>query len=1260
MQELINTREQELSLLLDRHLAITANAGSGKTRTLVNRYLAIIDMGVSTDEVVAITFTRKAANEMLAKIIHAIENKIRKIDDDPAEMRRLMKIREKLSSARIMTIHSFCSSLLREYPAKANVNPFFVELNQAELYRIKQDNIVYVLEEMLKDERYKENVKYLLLRLGINRVVRFIDEILNRAEIFEDLKDFYFNQEPEEYLERVNIIFFKMIYEPLTQAIERLNEIIVYIEKINLTRNELLAYNDFSNVLSNINALISKILEIQGSKELWHLMERLLKIKPSIITNDFKINQKLLNKMNFQVLLSKISLEYVKESEKLFSIFRYVRDLIPAIGKDKYELELFKFNQLLFQISEKIIEEIENEKQTIGGIDYNDMLIKADKLLSDQDVADQVRKKVKYLLIDEFQDTNDLQFRIIQKLVPSLNGKIYQKEPVNLYVVGDAKQSIYAFRNADVRVFKEVIRKITGINNLRLKVDAISKRVDIHSKTYELSDIEAEGKIILSASFRLFPAIAAFVNKVCGYAFGMDNTEFDVEYEDLVCTKCVEIINNPNANIRNIGTISLLLVEKSKSQKIENETNETGNFDEALDNQEAHLLARYLLKIVEGKELFTIDDNGIRRRVKWGDICVLARTKAFCNELAEYFLSYNIPYLIHSGSGFFESVEIRDLIGFLKFLDNPYNDEAFLGILKSYFFRFDDDFLLKLKLSSEKMTFWEKFIELPTTETFNELSIAKQKKIKYSISLLQKAINSSNRISISQLIMVFLEDTHWYGIARVNPRFRQMVSNVNKFIEITRNFESRGFRNLSDFVNELKSIESSNLLEAEAPFISDEDAVNIMTIHSAKGLEFPVVAIYKSSEFKDKSPELFLSKENGVSYKLPVYEDNIYKEINTLSYTFDKIRYKEATKAEEKRLLYVALTRAKEHLIITSSNINDPSYFWKYIYESIINEFIINIVKKINQELLIDSELTFYVDGKNVKSKIKYPLNLIFNLDEVELCSKLIEAKSAEKIILTGDLDACPTEEFYSATKFNFFDSNKDEFVEFYRLGLDNKLDLRMLNADENEKIEDSIIQGVGFGVVIHKLFEKINFWLENGKINKSIFDVITNKIVSEMNLILDENLMQDLTEVCQSVVNSQFLISRLEELKNANFEYELYLPLGTEILNCVVDVLIRDKTGQYEIWDWKSNKIKNFNDLERLTNVYKLQMKIYAFIVSKLFPEQKEFSTRLLFVRAAKEFSEKDHWIKTFRFTIQELESFEEELISKTNEMKTALYFLR
>lgn len=1257
MQQLINTREQDLSLLLDRHLVITANAGSGKTRTLVNRYLAIVDTGISPDEIVAITFTRKAANEMLAKIIQAVEDKIRRIGDNPIEMKRLMEIREKLSSAKIMTIHSFCSSLLRDYPAEANVNPFFVELNHAELYRIKQDNIVYVLEEMLKNELYKDDIKYLLLRLGIDKVIRFIEEILNRAEIFDELKQFYLQQEPEEYIDRVLEDFKRIIYEPLVCAIKRLNEINNYINSFGLTQKQSLAYREFSETLEKIVFLISEPFEREKCKELFNLLERLFKIKPSILTNQFKINKVFLNKFKIDAFLSKVTIEYIEESYRLFGIFKYIPDIIPVVADDSYELEIFKMNRILIQLSEKIFEEIEKEKQYIGGIDFNDMLIKADNILKDNKIADKVRKKIKYILIDEFQDTNDLQYRIIQKIVPSLNGKFYENEPVNLYVVGDAKQSIYAFRNADMRVFKKVINSISNINNLRLKMNAIKRQAYINSIRYELTESEAEGNIILSATFRLFPAIAAFVNKVCGYAFKLENTEFDVDYEDLVCTRCGEIIQSPKTELHNIGSVSLLIVEKK--QKNEDEEEESDEIVEEKENKEAILLAKYLLKIVTGNEPFTIDDNGNRRRIKWGDICILARTKSFCNELSECFLKFNIPYVVHSGSGFFESAEIRDLIEFLKFIENPYNDVAFLGVLKSQFLRFDDNFLLKLKLSSDKLTFWEKFNELPLTDTFNELPPEEQERFKTAFSALQKAINHSNRIPISALIMIFLEDTHWYGFAKASPAFQQMVSNVNKFIELARNYEARGFRSLGDFVSELQSVENSNLIEAEAPFISDDDAVNIMTIHSAKGLEFPIVVLYKASAFKYQNPEIYISVENGIGYKVRIYENNLNKEITPLSCIFNKIRDKQATKAEEKRLLYVALTRAKEHLIITAINDEDGVYFWEYIRKSLVKELGEHIIERRNKTLWIDSELNFYLDGKKINSKIKYPLYLVFDVKDFEPFTEKLDKKLTEKPLLIGDLIARPINEFYSATKFHFFDTNINEFIEYYRLGLDKELEFSSEKYYESDNPDYSFIKGNVFGVIIHKLFEKVNEWFVDGLINLSIFNTTLDKIILEMNLLINENDRNSITEICSNVINSEFIRRNGEQLKNANFEYEIYLPIGTEILYGVIDVLFRDKTGKWEIWDWKSNKVDNFEDLNRLAEQYELQMRIYAFMVSKLFPEQTEFVARLLFIRAINKFSENEYWIKTFRFTKEELENFAEILISKTMEIKRALYFL-
>ncbi|MCK5742441.1 MAG: UvrD-helicase domain-containing protein, partial [Chlorobi bacterium] len=506
---------------------------------------------------------------------------------------------------------------------------------------------------------------------------------------------------------------------------------------------------------------------------------------------------------------------------------------------------------------------------------------------------------------DEFQDTNQLQYDIITSIVPELIGKtgsVFEKkedEGVNLFVVGDAKQSIYGFRNADVRVFNKASRDIYNFNQNRFVQGEISEKFMTPSGEMSAQkDEEIRGNLELSSSFRLAALNAAFVNKVCGNIMNADDSDYDVEYTPFVCGhKSIGLFADRNTMVEPVdlsefaaesGTAEILLyVDESAAQakKTDSENSELIPEEPSIKN-EGELLA---LRI---KELVESEDN----EYTYGNVAVLSRSRTKFPALAEAFREFDLPYILHSGNGFFETQEISDIISILNFLHNPYDDISLTGALKSPFFSLSDTILLKININhSENWKYsadplWDKLQGFCTADSSESEEFDDSAAAKRAVSILSDLLSHAASMTIASLIGEILNRTTWRAAVRNMRGKEQAEANIEKLISYARDFENRGFRNMFDFTEELKLIIDSNVNEGEAVFSASTDAINVMTIHASKGLEFPVVALYNSNSRSGRPENFFVNEKFGISFSTLVadQQSGVRKTASTLLHELNR------------------------------------------------------------------------------------------------------------------------------------------------------------------------------------------------------------------------------------------------------------------------------------------------------------------------------------------------------------------------------------
>lgn len=1247
------TREQLLAQSTDRHLAVVANAGSGKTAVLVNRYLSLLLGGVDVREIVAITFTKKAAAEMQKRVAEKLEA----ILADPEQQERwgeVKRIRERLNSARISTIHSFCARLLRDFPIEADVNPNFTELTEYEAFVLKQRAVTEALEDRLQTEsEHRPATLHLVRTFSRKTVEEYLLSLLSSAEHLQIIRTLYTTHDDKQILTRCRETFGRFVYNQVHLAAEFFHQLF-----------ELLNPDDFKTAKKTLEQILEAqsafgILEEELSRfpavPSWDNIERLLALTNSI-------QEVVCTKSKGYELKSAIA-KKIDNQAVVFSINTHLPPaLLPLTGVEEicrnHELdrEVLALGRTLVAIADDALQTIEREKERVGALDFDDLQLKAALLLENPEVATKIERRFRYVMIDEFQDTNELQYSIARRIVHALQHAEDDDADVNgginIFIVGDPKQSIYGFRGADVRVFDRAQQHIQLVNRRVLPTFD-------NSTGYEVS--EYFGNVRLSASFRLLPVVAAFVNRVCGSTMGTSGSAFDVAYEALVCGRQSDIPDAGN------GSITMLIAQKRRSgfNQQDEEEEETEEPGELLS--EAELLAQHLKTMVASETPASVWERSkgapgeTPRPARWGDIAVLARSRSGFDALAAAMRRNDIPFVINSGTGYYERQEILDMRSFLLFLQNSNDDIALAAILRAPFFGVDDTELYNISVCTGG-SLWERVQDYHKTYCNSGCSRAFLR----AWTILTELLPLAPRLTIPSLLRLILSRTAWRGMIAGDERYEQMQANVEKLLSLAREFEGKGFRNLFDFAEELQSLALHSDSEGEAEVTIGKDAVQIMTIHASKGLEFPIVALYQSASVNNRTDAFQADTDFGACFRLPVAgNDGLPQDIVTPLYRLAVQKASEREQAERKRVLYVALTRAENHLVITgtvtvnsSGEVNGVDGFLRNIAEALelpSTDLRFNRTTEFNDPLVLlhNNERIDHKLAYNVSVRTTIPGDVVFVESDTE------SNRTWEQPPLLIDEPPVSIEgDMYSASQLQLFISNPYEYELVYRLGLPPSEENTDYDRSRLMPEETPDVTGTLPGTIIHAVLATLPSWYQaDGTVDTLAHETLISRTLLEHDLPATHPAAERIRRETLAVARHPFLAEKAAFLDGAKFEYPFHLYAGRDYLLGSVDVLIPDANGALEIWDWKTNIVTSAFDMYRLFERYRLQLEVYAWFLARLRPEQQRITARLLFTRLADKANTAEGWIQTLHVERSELPRIEAKIHSIMDEIRRVSY---
>jgi ATP-dependent helicase/nuclease subunit A len=849
---------------LDRHLSVTAGPGAGKTFVLVERYLEILrTQKVSVDNIVAITFTNRAANEMRERVRTTIDNLLHETVGD--ERKRWLRHKRALEGAVITTIHGLCSRLLHEFPVEANIDPQFVLLDEHQAVMLLEAAV----EESLTNAIHHGYEKIVQLTQGAGR------SALARA-----------------LLE----LYWKYRGEGLSLST---------IENLSAANHASEA--DYTAALKELDAAMADLISVRGLSrgaeekrfkiaQGWPALRAILARTPNEQTVG-SYCQAIEDFREWRLSKGKGTTSAVERVDELLWGSKSgdrVRGKVPTLG---FDLLARDYALALLRLLREIDDRLDGEKQRLSVVDFDDLQLRTLKLLNHHpEVMGRVAERYRFFLVDEFQDTNGLQRDLMTRLG--------MMKGANLFIVGDRKQSIYGFRGADVDVFREMSAEIEA---------AGGKQVPLHL------NFRSQKPLIDSLNFlfeRIFHARAEIPVEQLGQ-LGY------VGHEPGIPVRC-EKEQSPLVEL----LVSILPdAGKGATAESDDDSADDPNQPNVRERDAEQLVERINALVNAGSADILSADSKSRRTpgVTYGDIAILFRALTGVWVYESALRRAGIPYLTVQGKGFYQREEITDLIQLLRFLDNTTDELALAAVLRSPLCGISDNALLALRCGPKtggdqeperlhRRHLWQ---ALRSQSEVQFIDDEERAELDRASAFLDAMVRRRNRSGISELLRQAVTETEFMTVIAANFDGAHRIANVEKLFRLAEQFERTGVNLIRDFVNYVEEFEAVGGRESEGQMDKSADVVRLMTIHQAKGLEFPVVIIPDlHREPMRRDAPFILDRRRGLSLKVPDGRGQMVR-----GAFLDELQKRAGWREEfeSMRVLYVAATRAEDRLILSGA-----------------------------------------------------------------------------------------------------------------------------------------------------------------------------------------------------------------------------------------------------------------------------------------------------------------------------------------------------
>jgi len=1222
------TLQQFCALDYHRNMVVTSGPGAGKTRILSHRFCFILltDDAVTIPKILTLTFTEKAAEEMKGRIYEMLGQLDRdlqtKRSGDQKLRERIREAKEQFHNNRISTIHSFCANLLRDHPVEAGIDPEFVVIQGVRQRNLMEQAIEAGLSSVWQTN--KDELMPLLRTFGNRRnLLRALRNIINHPLTLQRVIN------TKERLFRIKG-WESQVFRDYCRIIKD-NNVIPYLKGLRQVKNDKGQHNLLLSLLENWYKGLGKDPDNFGMPDLFLKLRHIL-------------NDRTPRSSRLSVKDGLRELSYIDLAERFFPDPFSLSSPDHLFGK---ELNLF------LKIASVCMKHYQTEKERINSLDFADLEALCHAFLTDlfqekdQHRLKSIQSRFRYIMVDEFQDTNRVQWEIISLLCSDKEkGGEKTLQQSRLFVVGDKRQAIYKFRGGDVTVFESVTKKIRESNPespsqmfwhsqemndlIGTAEEGYDGLLERHREAFDsLSGQERErilsGDIYLPHNFRTDSTPIAFFNKTFNQVFS----------------------NKGAGGLKDYETAPMPITMPDKDQNLNEERGSVTFYlhrGSSTGRDQAEREAALVVDIIEGimgkhgNEGFEYRSYAdIRAKIERNQLAIgilffaFTHVKTFESMLREA----GLPFKVHRGKGFYRCEEVMEMIQLLNYLSDEREQISLLATLRSPIFALTDPEIFDLFYGRSVVL--EQFL---SSQDPYMRSVGKQ---------IQSWRLLSSRLPLAQLIRTIIIDRGLTAIYSVHPHGAQRLANMEKLIEIARRFQSDGNGSLREFVTYCLEMAEEEEEEGEALLVSGgESPICLMTIHAAKGLEFPMVImpnldrrlpaelrtgksfrLYSSGE---GSPAEWNSEEGEIPvWQIEVPELGFAKTYSPLGYLL-KERDRLEDIAENRRVFYVGCTRTRNHLVLIGRMKKDQR---EEDRRSLSSD---DYRKRATIMELLDDVYGFTLDYPPEKSDLfegteGFPTVIWKELGSREFKGVLYEEKGLTRNdfgLYEGkfkelDLTEPIRSPSYYQLSFKSIQTFKTCPMRFYYNVI---LGLAMNGAEisgtftegavfeEDDERKDSSNEALFVGNVIHRYLERHRFGdhLDEDLFNLTWSRLSQPKLVSQPELngdyfdkktlaILKGKALRHL----ERTVYDERLIKIFEGQKDyTEVPFLFSISHGCEFRG-VIDKLFKDRDkGHWVIFDWKSNDLRD-KDPEEVVheNDYGLQLACYKWAVEHILKEK-------------------------------------------------------
>ena len=1132
--------------------------GSGKTAVLVERIIQkILNDNIDIDKLLVVTFTNAAASEMRERVLDAIYKKLDEIPDDDNLQKQIVL----LTKSNICTIHSFCLDVIK--------NNFF-ELNLPATFRIASEEEIELLRQEVIEEVFEE-----------------LYETENQE--FSKLIESYTGYRGDESVKDLVFSIYRMIQSmPFPQKWLK--------EKVELFNKEKYVGQDFCNsiwgkiLIDNFkDEVFDCINNFKIQKKKLDKFDELSKYS-LIIQNDIELLQGLYNCCNswdeaFEYASSmkfknwpidrKVTIELKDEVKKVRdNLKKKISDLVEKTllynSEEAYSDIYLLYDNLvaLKNLILKFDEAFKAKKKIKNVIDFSDIEHYALEILIKEDengnyisteVAKKYQSKFEEIAIDEYQDSNQIQ-EMILKSVSRGN---------NIFMVGDVKQSIYKFRNACPELFLDKY------------------------ENYSLQGNENGLKIQLFKNFRSNKNILDITNAIFQNIMSKELGSINYTEEEFLNLGAdyPEIENGVGKSELHIIDLKNEQDEDDICEYQDDETEENNSRELDKIEIEAKFVSKKITELINSQKKVKCK-NGDYKKIEYRDIVILLRSTSNSAPIFEReLIKNNIPVFSDSSSEYLDTMEIQVILNLLKVINNPLDDITLVSVMRSPIGGFSDNEILEIRLENRENNVYTNLINASFDN--NHICSEKAKKFLSNIASWKK---ESEILSLAELIWKIYVDTGFFAYVGLMTNGVLRQANLKMLFERAKEYEKTSFNGLFNFINFTEKLRSSSGDMASAKVIGEsENVVRIMSIHKSKGLEFPVVFLScanKKINLQDIKTNILLHKDIGFGPQYVDYDRKI--QYPTAAKQSIKIIGKDEAISEEMRILYVALTRAKEKLIITGTindvkkdeekkkdilNIYDSNQ--KYLNPIILRKYIsyLDWIQLVYFSEKLENLLDVYIHQKNemmIEKEIENSMREFY-------FEKKVDLERIDNIFLWEYEDKALIDIPIKTTV--------SQIKELNERNTKNKIGLEEIKAkffaNNNE------ITSAQKGTLLHLILQKLDFnevytkkELQEFINNLVLKRVISNEDVKNINLNKIENFLN--SDICNRIRNAKKVEKEKAFCMNEKMsEYAMH-----EIsIQGIIDLCFVDENDKLVILDYKTDFVDDENDLK---NKYSIQLEIY------------------------------------------------------------------